>query len=681
MYGTTSGGGSGTNDFGVIFRIGTNGLGFQVLQEFGGTNGANPSGGLIEAADGALYGATCNGGGTNLVTGNLSSSTNVGTVFRLNKDGGDFTILKSFFSWASGQSTSLKTNGYFPYGQLVQGTNGALFGTTSAGGQDSGGTIYALNTDGSGFSFLRQLTNAIGGAPLSGMTLGSDGYLYGTTFDGGASNSGTIFRIGQDGGGFAIVTNLAFGQGCAATVMEATDGNLYGTTQLGGYSSDGTIFKLAKSGDGFSTIKSFSASGGDGQSGYAGLLVASDGALYGSTRLGGEQGAGTVFSLNPFGSSYRVLSNLAPEGAANPVAALIEGANGWLYGTSMYGGLSNRGSIFTVQTDGLGFNLLHSFSGNASHSYASLAQSTNGLLYGLTLQYGTLFDLSADGSNYTTLHTFGSEAMNPMSALVQASDGNFYGTSYFSYLGPTINATNGCIFRLDPDGSNYIVLKFFSDPLATGANPLSPLLEASDGMLYGTTYSGGTTNNAGAVFRLNKDGSGFELLRAFDGVQGDVRHPCGSLVEGADGAIYGTTERGGANDRGALFKLNKDGGDYAVLASFDSTIGAYPRGGVVLGPNNSLYGTTDQGGATGSGTVFRFGTTLEYISQVTVTGNQVLLTCVGESGASYLIERTANLDQPSTWETVQSTNAPASGQFLVNDPLPFVQSAFYRMKR
>jgi uncharacterized repeat protein (TIGR03803 family) len=682
LYGTTSGGGSGTNDSGVVFRVATNGTGFQLLRQFAGTNGANPAGGLIEAEDGVLYGTTCFGGGTNLTTGNLALSTNVGTVFRMNKDGSDFTVLKHFFSWANGQSTSLQTNGYYPYGQLVQGTNGALYGTTSAGGRGLGGTIYTLNTNGTGFSFLCQLTNATGGAPLSGLALASDGMLYGTTFDGGASNSGTIFRIGEDGSGFAIVTNLAFGQGCAATVVEGSDGSLYGTTQLGGSAGDGTIFKAQKSGAGFSTLRSFSTSGGDGQSGYAGLLVASDGVLYGNTRLGGELGAGAVFSLNPFGMDYRVLSDLAPDGAANPVAALIEGTNGWLYGTSAFGGASNRGTVFGLPKEGLGLNVLQSFSTSASRSYAALVQSTNGLLYGLTLQVGTLFDISTDGSDYTTLRTFTSEAMNPMSALVQASDGNFYGTAYFSFLGGTINVTNGCIFRLDADGSNYTVLKFFSDPLTTGANPLSPLLEASDGMFYGTTYSGGTTNNAGAVFRVNKDGTGFELLRAFDGVLGDGRHPCGRLAEGADGAIYGTTERGGANDQGALFKLNKDGSGYSALASFDEGSGKYPRGGLVLGPTGALYGCTDQGGGTGSGTIFRFGSPFESIVAVSrLPGSGVSLTCLGLPGTNYWIERTLDLGPMANWLPLSATNSPDDGVFNFVDADPVAERAFYRMKR
>lgn len=429
-------------------------------------------------------------------------------------------------------------------------------------------------------------------------------------------------------------------------------------------------------------MKHLSASGSDGRSGYAGLVAGSDGALYGNTRLGGQLGAGTVFSVNPFGLAYTVLSDLATDGAANPVAALIEGTNGSLYGTSAYGGTSNRGTVFSVQKDGLGFNLLHSFSTDGLRSYASLAQSTNGLLYGLTVQggsgnAGTLFRINADGSDFAVLRNFSSGALNPMQELLRASDGQFYGTVQAG----NFSTINGSIFRLDGSGSNYTVLKVLSNSLATGANPLSPLLEASDGLLYGTTYSGGTTNNAGAVYRINKDGSGFELIRAFIGVLGDARHPRGSLVEAADGAIYGTSERGGANDQGALFKLNKDGSGYTVLASFDESSGKYPRGGLVLGPAGVLYGCTDQGGSMDCGTVFRFGAPFESIITVSLPAGRAQLTCLGLPGTNYWVERTFELGPAANWTPLHLTNSPSGGVFGLVDPDSPAERAFYRMKR
>jgi uncharacterized repeat protein (TIGR03803 family) len=685
LYGTTSGGGPGTNDYGVLFRLNKNGENFELLKFFAGTDGANPVSGLIEGADGGLYGTTLFGGGTNFIPAVTSSiSSNIGTVFRIEKDGSGFAVLKHFF-WAS--VSAVQTNGYYPYGQLVQGTNGFLYGTTSAGGRELGGTVYCINTNGAEFSILRSLTNSTGNIPLGGLVLGADGRLYGATFNGGVGNSGAIFRIDQDGNNFATLASIAGGKGAAATVLQASDGRLYGTTSLGGNSHDGTIFRVQTNGVAFTILKSFSSSGGDGMSAYAGLTRGSDGMFYGNTRLGGESGAGAIFAIDPFGRNYRIVSSLTVSNGANPVATLIEGSDGTLVGTSVYGGDGSRGTLFKTSTSGESFVVVHSF--GVSDGYfnaAALLESTNGYLYGVGARLGAgaggaLFQIQPDGSDYSILKQFSAGALNPMTALLHASDGKLYGTTYFSFLTQNPSSINGCIFRMNQDGGDYVVVKNFDNRLLTGANPKSALLEASDGMIYGTTYAGGSTNDAGTVFRISKDGTGFQVLRAFWGVQGDGRHPCGMIAEGSDGFIYGVTERGGLNDQGTIYRLDKSGSSYAVLASFDSSTGIYPRGGIVMGANDALFGATDQGGTGGCGTVFRFGPALEYISEVKISDGQVQLACVGEGGLDYLIERATNLVSASAWELVQTTNAPASGQFLIVDPLPPVSGAFYRMKR
>lgn len=682
LYGTTSGGGPGTNDYGVVFRLNKNGSGFELLKAFAGHDGANPEGGLLEATDGVLYGVTLFGGGTNLAGWTTVISTNVGVVFRLAKDGSDFSVLKHFHRYPfDPNQSSVLTNGYYPYGELVQGTNGFLYGTTSAGGRGQAGTIYEINTNGAGFATLCELTNTTGAKPLDGLRLASDGLLYGTASEGGANGNGAVFRMDQEGGNYTTLLDLVSGQGPAATVLESDEGEMFGTTPLGGVSGDGTIFKIHKDGTGFAVLHNFSSAGGDGASAYAALTAGSDGRFFGATRLGSEQGAGAVFSIDPLGRGYRILASLSPTNAANPIASVTEGATGALFGTTVHGGPSNQGTLFKLDTD-QNLARLHDF-GGAGDGYfpsAALTEGTNGLLYGVTSSGdGGVFRMAPDGTGYTVLKSLGTTWLNPLQPLLQASDGWFYGTTYFSYS-PS-SATNGCIFRLDENGGSFAVLKYFVAS-TNGANPMSPLLEGSDGRLYGTTYSGGTTNSAGVVYRLNKDGTGFEVLRTFTGVQGDGRHPCGRIVEAGDGFLYGTTERGGANDQGSLYRLSKDGSAFLLLASFDSKTGAVPRGGVTLGPNDALYGTTDQGGFNGAGAIFRYGTTLEYIRQLVLANQQVILTCVGEAGANYTIERTTDPATPTpTWSPVLSTNAPASGEFLVTDELPNSPNAFYRMKR
>jgi uncharacterized repeat protein (TIGR03803 family) len=263
---------------------------------------------------------------------------------------------------------------------------------------------------------------------------------------------------------------------------------------------------------------------------------------------------------------------------------LVEASDGALYGTTSDGGTNGAGTVFKLQRDGSGFTILHRFLEGYGNALAALIEASDGALYGTTSEGGTNFDgtvfkLQRDGSGYTVLHSFsqaGGDAAWPLAALVEGSDGALYGTT----VGGGTNAcgTDGCgtVFKLNKDGSSYMVLRNFGGDAFDGANPTAALVEGSDGMLYGTTRFGGITNgNAqfgggnGTVFKLNKDGNGYVVLRNFIGGIGDGLHPSEDLLQGSDGALYGTTAYGGADGigSGTVFKLNKDGGGYAVLFS------------------------------------------------------------------------------------------------------------------
>src|SRR5262249_20277970 len=136
-------------------------------------------------------------------------------------------------------------------------------------------------------------------------------------------------------------------------------------------------------------------------------------------------------------------------------------------------------------------------------------------------------------------------------------------------------------------------------------NPQAPLIEGSDGALYGTTFW-----NAGSVFRLDKDGSHFMVLRAFSYPDNDAMRPLGAVVEGPDGVLYGTAHQGSSSGAGAVFKLNKDGSDYLMLYGFTGTNGggANPDGALLLGSDGAFYTTTSAGGDTGDGSIYKIRT-------------------------------------------------------------------------
>jgi uncharacterized repeat protein (TIGR03803 family) len=229
-----------------------------------------------------------------------------------------------------------------------------------------------------------------------------------------------------------------------------------------------------------------------------------------------------------------------PPDASVPFCHLIEGTDGALYGTTAAGGVSNFGfgTVFTLRKDGSGYAVIKRFGGtDGERPYGDLVEGTAGALYGTTYggglsNLGTVFRLDKSGSNYRVLHNFlgGPDGKNPLAGLIRGTDGALYGTTEFSD-----STTRGTVFKLDEDGNNYVVLHAFSGP--DGSQVQAKLLQGTDGALYGTTAFGGS-GVAGTVFKLNTDGSGFGLLRNFTTHGGDAAGPLGGLFEASDGVLY-----------------------------------------------------------------------------------------------------------------------------------------------
>jgi uncharacterized repeat protein (TIGR03803 family) len=257
LYGTTDSGGLCGN-CGTIFRLPLDGSGRAVLHFFsGGTDGAGPHGGLIQASDGTLYGTTANGGGP----------SDGGTIFQMAPDGSGYTILHSF------------TDGVFPFAGLIQAPDGTLYGTTFGGLPGDRGTVFQMAPDGSGFTVLHRFGAGTDGAlPRAGLIQAPDGTLYGTTANGGPSDGGTIFQMAPDGSGYAVLHSFTAGTdgaGPFADLIQAPDGTLYGTTLFGGDGclglGCGTVFGMAPDGSGFAVLHRFTA-GTDGAAPFAGLI-------------------------------------------------------------------------------------------------------------------------------------------------------------------------------------------------------------------------------------------------------------------------------------------------------------------------------------------------------------------------------------------------------------------------
>jgi len=350
FYGTTAGGGTNNNCYGsgcgTVFKITPQGT-LTTLHSFDGTDGSGPLyGGLMQAADGSLYGTTSAGGTFN----NCNSypyPPGCGTVFKITPDG-TFTTLHNFDG----------TDGGTPIGRLVQAADGNLYGTTASGGTYSYcnaypcGTVFKITPNGT-LTTMHTFDLSDGESPYAGLIQATDGNLYGTTTGGGANGSGTVFEISPVYP-YTLVTLHSFygtdGRVPEAPLIQATDGNFYGVTYLGGANDWGTAFRITSNGT-LTTLHRFF--GPDGKDPVAGLVQASDGDFYGTADIGGGEhwssggGCGTVFRITP-GGTLDVLHSFG--GGCNPIGGLVQATDGNFYGTTATGGGEGFGTVFRLMT-------------------------------------------------------------------------------------------------------------------------------------------------------------------------------------------------------------------------------------------------------------------------------------------------------------------------------------------
>jgi uncharacterized repeat protein (TIGR03803 family) len=465
LYGTTPIGGHWGD--GVVFAVNVDGTGFSTLRSFAGSDGTSPFGDLT-VSNNLLYGTGVDGG-----------STGGGVVFTIKTNSNGFTTLYNFKG--PGNPFLFNGDGADPYSGLVLAGN-TLYGTAEAGGSAAGGTIFAVNTDGSHFTNLhsftatssdgRNMTNSDGTAPQAGLAL-SGRTLYGAAFRGGSTGAGTIFSLDISGTGF---TNLhtfttsstnesgtwtnSDGAVLGARPALSGDGNtLYSTALQGGRSGNGTVFSISTDGTGFRLLHTFTGladlKNSDGAGPRAGLIVSGD-TLYGAALYGGPFGNGVIFAVKTDGTGFRNLHNfsvVSPTGinpgtnrdGVCPTGTLLLSGH-TLYGTATFGGDWDSGTVFAVNTDGTGFKTLHSFTSLAT-PVPQLTITTVGadLLVAWPIQSGSLAVYSLESTPDIV-----SPSWNPVSFTANFLDGRNVATlppsaqTQFFRLNPTICFGCGC---------------------------------------------------------------------------------------------------------------------------------------------------------------------------------------------------------------------------------------------
>jgi uncharacterized repeat protein (TIGR03803 family) len=327
---------------------------------------------------------------------------------------------------------------------LIQATDGDFYGTTEYGGATNAGTVFRVTSAGTEsvlYQFKGYAVND-GSFPEAGLVQGSDGNFYGTTYDGGTNAYGTVFKMTPAG----VLTNIHIFQGPAthdgrwpfSPLIQGTNGLFYGTTSAGGTPGYGTVFQMDTSGN-LTVIYSFT-NGPDGNTPYAGVFQGSDGNFYGTTQMGGSNNAGTVYRVSAAGA-FTVLHQFGstPSDGQNPIGGIIQGYTGDYFGTTYNGGSNGYGVVFRMTSAGVLTNLYH-FGGPANDGWyprAGLVQGSDGYLYGTTYLggtngAGTVFKIGPSGG-LIYLHSFDSfigDGVDPAAAPVEGYDGNYYGVTY-----------------------------------------------------------------------------------------------------------------------------------------------------------------------------------------------------------------------------------------------------------
>ncbi len=555
-------------------------------------DGRDPASPVVQDSNGNFYGTTIAGG-----------TKSEGTVFKVTQTG-TYSTIYSFGTTAG--------DGEGPGGQVVVDSNGNIYGATSFGGKKSLGSIYKITPTG-GFQTLHSFGAITGdGNTPSSLIQGSDGALYGTTSAGGAFGNGTAFKITTDGV-FTTLSSFSAGDGLPNGVMlQATDGNFYGTSNNGS-----AVFKLTPAGV-LTTLADFNQQPDGGFPGSA-VIKGSDGNFYGTT-AGSAQiglsggGYGSVFKLSPSGILTTLhLFGSTPDDGQYPLAALVEGLDGNFYGTTSGGGRHGHGTAYKITPSGVE-TVLYSFGANTGDGAAprcALVQAPNGKFYGTASAggirsklgpvegRGTVFSVTTSGVE-TTLYRFAgsqTDGRTPVAGLVLGTDGAFYGTAQYG-------GTNqqGTIYRIDTAGHYRTLYNFGTND--DGGYPTAAPILGWDGDFYGTTPEA-------TIFKVTPTGV-FNQLASFESnlEDSDTTFIQGGLLQGGDGNFYGTTTFGGVgpfSGNGTIFKMTP-GGVLTTVYEFGTNPddGTYPVAGLAEGDDGTFYGTTSTGGVGAGGTIFKW---------------------------------------------------------------------------
>lgn len=537
--------------------------------------GIHPSGEMIPAGNGKLYGVTESGG-----------ANQDGVLFEYDPA---TNVLLGKISFNKG------IDGGYPVSQLAQATNGKIYGITKRGGVNQvGATIYGYDIVSNQLNILYRMDRS----SESGLTLGNDGLFYGTT-----DQNGTLFRFNPVNALYTTVVtfdSLLTGVSPFGNLEKGSNGLLYGTTKYGGLKNDGTLFEFNPATSTLKKVFDFDNSI-SGANPVAALEQASNGKLYGSTCYGGKRSLGTVFQYDINALVYKKLADLgdATDGK-HPNGTLSLAANGKIYAVAPEGGEYGNGILLecdpTFNTGTVTKKIEFYSSINGKSPYFAPVQGPNGKLYGTTSEggasdRGTVYEYDPVANLLTTKIHFAFDnniGYNP-SGLVLAGNQKLYGIN----TGGGAHS-NGVLFEFDPATGVYKKLKDIQGAPSEGYFPSGPMMQAKNGKLFGVLSRKLTNSPGGLLFEY--DIANDSLFRSFYFTGSNGEDPVGTLAEAPNGKLYGVTFSGGVHNKGTLYEYDPVVHLHKKLIDFSVKDSLYnPCGPLLMASNGKLYGSIASG--------------------------------------------------------------------------------------
>lgn len=694
IFGTTQSG--GTYSDGNIFELPKGATSTVSLVSFNGTNGRYPDGIAIDSS-GDLLGTTNTGG-----------ASNVGDVYELAKGATTITVLASFVT----------TNGAMPYCNLVMDSSGDLFGTTTSGGPASDGTLFEVPHGLSSIVMLTAFGGANGADPGSEIAIDSAGDIFGTTAAGGVGY-GVVFEASVASGALsasssysqtvAVTTNVTPLGGILPTgtvqfqvngVNSGSPVPLIGTTAtyqaanlpagvysiVAVYSGDSNYlsattaaFTRTVTQDITSTdwpINSISIKGSLGSSPWGGVVLDSSGDLFGMSHYGGASGDGAVWEIAHGATSASLLATFSGANGNMPDAGLTIDSSGDLFGDTYEGGNLTvnsglgYGSVFEIVAGTSAIATLATFSGaNGEFPEGTVTLDSSGDIFGTTYgggtsSYGTLFEVIKGSSTITSLASFtGTNGENAESGVVIDSSGDLFGSVGFG------GSTGvGGVYELVHNATSITRLAPFTQQALAYYGGAGLVMDTS-GNLFGTRETDGIYSD-GSVFELTKNATTISIVASFNSADG--LNPMGTPTLDSSGDLYGTTYKGGYYGDGEVFEIPHNSSQINILTAFTGANGSAPlKPTLVFDSSGNLYGTTEYGGSSNSGTVFEIGA-----GAASVYGQTMSLTVtvppnvgVGATGSVQFQLNGANYGSPVSLvgqtATLSTTTLPAGTDSIV----------------